>query len=175
MKPMSGLGWKTAAATVLTACAISTAFAGHGGGVPMSNGGDFGGYGDSFGMGYEPYDLGANGIGMGYGGIGFGGPGTHGYGFRMDPGLNHGGSGSGGAGLGVFHLRPYNLGHYSGYDHGGYGSPYYVSNEYAPAPTPTTTAAPYPTNQTYEPGDGYSYPLYYNPATGGYVYYPVAH
>jgi hypothetical protein len=30
------------------------------------------------------------------------------------------------------------------------------------------------TTQTYEPGDGYRYPLYYNPATGGYIYYPSA-
>jgi len=37
-----------------------------------------------------------------------------------------------------------------------------------------TNAAPYLTTQTYQPGDGYSYPLYYNPATGGYFYYPAA-
>jgi hypothetical protein len=29
------------------------------------------------------------------------------------------------------------------------------------------------TDQFYEPGDGYRYPLYYNPATGTYFYYPV--
>ena len=34
--------------------------------------------------------------------------------------------------------------------------------------------APYLTTQTYEPGDGYRYPLYYNPATASYFYYPVA-
>ena len=32
---------------------------------------------------------------------------------------------------------------------------------------------PYPTNQHCEPGDGYRYPLYYNPATRTYFYYPV--
>ena len=30
------------------------------------------------------------------------------------------------------------------------------------------------TTQTHEPGDGYRYPLYYSPATGGYIYYPWA-
>jgi hypothetical protein len=39
---------------------------------------------------------------------------------------------------------------------------------------PLSGAAPYLTNQTYEPGNGYRYPLYYNPATGSYFYYPVA-
>lgn len=33
--------------------------------------------------------------------------------------------------------------------------------------------APYPTNQFYEPGDGYRYPLYYDPGTRSYVYYPA--
>ena len=58
-----------------------------------------------------------------------------------------------------------------------YSYPYatYASGySYAPTTTPTpTTAAPYLTGRYYEPGDGYRYPLYYNPATGGYVYYPV--
>ena len=40
--------------------------------------------------------------------------------------------------------------------------------------TTPATSQPYLTNQTYEPGDGYRYPLYYNPATGTYFYYPVA-
>jgi len=34
-------------------------------------------------------------------------------------------------------------------------------------------AAPYLTTRTYVPGDGYRYPLYYNPATAAYFYYPV--
>jgi hypothetical protein len=34
--------------------------------------------------------------------------------------------------------------------------------------------APYFTGQYHKPGDGYRYPLYYNPSTRGYVYYPVA-
>jgi hypothetical protein len=37
----------------------------------------------------------------------------------------------------------------------------------------TATARPYQTNQFYQPGDGYRYPLYYNPATRTYFYYPV--
>ncbi len=52
--------------------------------------------------------------------------------------------------------------HYNNYYNSGY-------NNYAN----TNAGAPYLTNQTYEPGDGYRYPLYYNPATGGYFYYPV--
>ncbi len=35
------------------------------------------------------------------------------------------------------------------------------------------TSRPYLTNQHYEPGDGYRYPLYYNPSTRTYFYYPV--
>ena len=35
-------------------------------------------------------------------------------------------------------------------------------------------SVPYQTNQTYEPGDGYRYPLYYNPESGTYFYYPHA-
>lgn len=39
---------------------------------------------------------------------------------------------------------------------------------------PMPAAAPYLTNRTHEPGDGWRYPLYYNPATATYFYYPVA-
>ncbi len=42
------------------------------------------------------------------------------------------------------------------------------------APAATRPMPPYLTNLTYEPGDGWRYPLYYNPATAGYFYYPVA-
>ena len=59
----------------------------------------------------------------------------------------------------------------------GYSYPYATySSGYSYAPTTNTTqttSAPYLTSWYYEPGDGYRYPLYYNPATGGYVYYPV--
>ncbi|MBV8232909.1 MAG: hypothetical protein JO329_23250 [Planctomycetaceae bacterium] len=59
----------------------------------------------------------------------------------------------------------------------GYEYPYATySSGYSYAPTTNTTqatSAPYLTGRYYEPGDGYRYPLYYNPATGGYVYYPV--
>jgi hypothetical protein len=59
----------------------------------------------------------------------------------------------------------------------GYSYPYSTySSGYSSAPTTNTTqttSAPYQTDRYYEPGDGYRYPLYYNPATGGYVYYPV--
>ena len=53
-------------------------------------------------------------------------------------------------------------------------STYSSGYSYAPTTNTTqTTSAPYLTARYYEPGDGYRYPLYYNPATGGYVYYPV--
>ncbi len=62
---------------------------------------------------------------------------------------------------------------------GYYGSSYPTStysSGYSSAPTrytTQTTSAPSLTGRYYEPGDGYRYPLYYNPATAGYVYYPV--
>jgi hypothetical protein len=43
-------------------------------------------------------------------------------------------------------------------------------------PWPSITGAParlWTTNRTYEPGDGYCYPLYYNPETRMYFYGPV--
>ena len=39
---------------------------------------------------------------------------------------------------------------------------------------PGRPRAPYLTSQTYDAPDGYRYPLYYNPATASYIYYPVA-
>ena len=39
---------------------------------------------------------------------------------------------------------------------------------------PRNGLGPYMTDRTYEPGDGYRYPLYFNPATGAFFYYPVA-
>jgi hypothetical protein len=52
----------------------------------------------------------------------------------------------------------------------------YVRAGYAGVSSPPSTrpaVAPYLTAHTYTPGDGYRYPLYYNPATGTYFYYPV--
>jgi hypothetical protein len=47
---------------------------------------------------------------------------------------------------------------------------YSYSRGYASPPAMSSSAAPAPylTNQTYEPGDGYRYPLYYNPGTVSY-------
>ena len=60
-------------------------------------------------------------------------------------------------------------GYYGGYSNSyypySYGSNYYASGY--------GSSGCYPTGQTYEPGDGYSYPVYYCPSTGGYIYYPV--
>jgi hypothetical protein len=36
-----------------------------------------------------------------------------------------------------------------------------------------STARPYQSNRCYQPGDGYRYPLYYDPATRTYFYYPA--
>jgi hypothetical protein len=123
------------------------------------------------------------------GGGGFHGGGFHGGGFHG--GGYHGGGFYGGRGyygggyLGGLGYWPY----YGGYGNGyGYGYPYTgyygatypgytYSSGYSYPPTAYTTAdtsGPYLTNQTYEPGDGYRYPLYYNPATGTYFYYPVS-
>ena len=86
--------------------------------------------------------------GRGYGGLGYG--------------LGYGGLGYGG------------YGYSSAYS--GYSPSYSYSSGYASAPANATqtVAAPYLTSQTYEPGDGYRYPLYYNPATGTYIYYPLS-
>ena len=65
-------------------------------------------------------------------------------------------------------------GYYGGYGgyYGGYGSSYGYSY---PGSASCTTAAPRYTwtNQTYEPGDGFRYPLaIHNPVTRSYFYYP---
>lgn len=188
MKLMSGSAWKAAAALV-TACVISPALAQQGdgftdGGMRLGGSGNYGGGGLDglgFGLGYGGYGLG------GLAGSGLGNPGYGGYG-------GFGGLGVGGMGSNGAHLGRYNLNYYSGY--GGPGSilPHYsYSGPYATLPPnfpvphlvgqysgrysspPPTSAAPYPTNQTFEPGDGYRYPLYYNPVTAGYFYYSVAH
>ena len=124
------------------------------------------------------------------------GGGGHGGGGHGGGHGGHGGSGHHGGyhGGGYYHHGSYGGGFYSrlccwpsyygggyGYGYGypysyGYSYPYYYSSGYY---YPSTTAAtqpasqPYLTNQTYEPGDGYRYPLYYDPATGTYFYYPV--
>jgi hypothetical protein len=171
MKLVSGSAWRAAA--LMLACAASPAFAqgGYGGG---------GLDGLGFGLGHGGYGL------AGLAGSGFGDPGYGGYG-------GFGGIGVGGLGHHGAHLGRYSLNPYSGYGGPGTLVPHYTySGPYATLPPdstvpylldlytgrrsvmPPTTAAPYLTGRTYEPGDGYRYPLYYNPATAGYVYYPVA-
>ncbi len=45
---------------------------------------------------------------------------------------------------------------------------------YAASTVPVQPAAPpYLTGQFYSPGNGYRYPLYYNPVTRAYYYYPA--
>ena len=78
-----------------------------------------------------------------------------------------------GDGLPIFRFsRP---GAASGGRSGGWGRRRTAGSAAAPEATrPVMASAPYLTSQTYEPGDGWRYPLYCNPATGGYFYYPVA-
>jgi len=98
----------------------------------------------------------------------FGGAGLGPYGFGYDIGPTDrnlfGGSNYGrGSGLGYDFSSPRG-GMYFAPTHALYGG-------YAPAPV--AAPAPYLTNQTYEPGDGHRYPLYYDPVNRRYVYYPV--
>jgi hypothetical protein len=62
-----------------------------------------------------------------------------------------------------------------GYD---YDSPRSAANRFSdtfiqPPRAVAVGSTPYLTGQHYEPGDGYRYPLYYNPGTRTYFYYPV--
>jgi hypothetical protein len=117
----------------------------------------------------------------GHGGGGHGG-GGHGGGHHTGGGYHHSyhsgwsGGGSYYRGGGYVYRPRIGYGYSSGYGYyGAYPNTTYSSNYYV-TPSPIVTQvpqAPYLTNQTYEPGDGYRYPLYYNPATGTYFYYPV--
>lgn len=105
------------------------------------------GYGRGFSRSYWP------------GGF-YGRPGGYGYGYR--------GYGAGGFGVGLG----------LGYGLGSLANGYRYSSGYAGYSPPvynystTVVTAPYATGQTYSPGDGYTYPLYYDPAMGRYIYYP---
>jgi hypothetical protein len=122
---------------------------------------------------------GGGGHGGGHGG-GFHGGGFHG-GHGYHGGYHHRGGYYGGGFYGGLGYWPYYGGGYGyGYPYSGYYGASYPSYTYSSgyAYPPTTSSVPvdsqpYLTNQTYEPGDGYRYPLYYNPATGTYFYYPV--
>ncbi|WP_435018063.1 hypothetical protein TA3x_000007 [Tundrisphaera sp. TA3] len=165
MNLTSGFFPKAALAMAMIAGTISPAFAGHGGGGGgHAGGGHVGGghpSGGHVGGGYAHHG--------GYGGGGY---------------AHHGGyyGGYGGLGLIGLGLGGYGYGNGFGYGYGngfGYGlSPNFgYSSGYATAPAipaAQPASAPYPTGQTYEPGDGYSYPVYYDPATGRTIYYPAA-
>jgi hypothetical protein len=158
--------WISALALILVSLTISPALAGRGGG-----GGGRGGFGGGVG-GYRG--------GSGWGGY-RGGWGSYRGGWGGYPGGYFGGYGFGG--VGYYPYLGYGYGNYGGYgytDPGFYAttSPSFAySSGYAGAPAvyvSQTAAAPYLTSQTYEPGDGYRYPLYFNPSSGQYMYYPVA-
>jgi hypothetical protein len=107
---------------------------------------------------YNGYGYGLFGLGLGAG-LGSFKQGLGGYGAGKGIGYGYGGYGDGyGSGI-------------------GYGTPAGFGNNKGHALTSRArqaSGAPYLTSQTYEPGDGYRYPLYYNPATNQYTYYPKA-
>ena len=118
---------------------------------------------------------GGGGHGGGHGGHGGGHGGGHygGRGGSYHPTYHRGTYYNGGTSLGGLYYNNYGYGY--GYGSGYYGSSYYYPSTYYSSgyTTTTPTSGSYLTTQTYEPGDGYRYPLYYNPATGTYFYYPV--
>ena len=182
MRFFSALTTRSAAA-VLTTLALSAApaQAQHGGGQG--------------GMGHVGGGMGHVGGHPGYGGYdGYGGYGGY-RGYPSLGGIGLGGIGVSGFGLGGFGLgyNNYGLGNYGlgypGYAYnsaylGGYGSGYpyaasaygavanTYSRGYSSVTLPAPVGQPYATDQYTEPGDGYRYQLWYNPATGTYFYYP---
>lgn len=183
MNLLSGLISKAAAGAILATVlfmASAPAVAQDGGAALGTFGGERSrGFGYGWGGGlYGPIG-GADGLMGGYGGPGmfggFGGPGLIGFGAGMGPMIY-------GLGYGPFPIAPFGYGN-------GYGNPdllgagaFSYSRGYSSAPSPppsvtapapAPTASPYPTGQFYEPGDGYRYPLYYDPVGRTYLYYPV--
>jgi hypothetical protein len=66
------------------------------------------------------------------------------------------------------------LGYGAQWGYNWYGYDYDSPRNRATTPRAASVAStPYLTGQFYEPGDGYRYPLYYNPGTHTYYYYPV--
>lgn len=153
---ISKLARTAVVATLALSLTAPLALAGHGGGGGGGHGG--GGHGGGHSGGHV-----SSGHHSGGGGhVSYGGGGGHHY--------SNGGYYGGG-----LRLSGYGNGYGNGYGYGGYAPRTYgYSSGYATAPVMTTSAAPYLTSQTYEPGDGYRYQLYYNPATRTYFYYPVA-
>jgi len=181
----SGLISNAAGAAVLaTALSMSPAPAlaqyGGGGLLGTMGGERYRGLGYGWGGGLYGGIGGADGLLGGFGGPGmfggFGGPGLIGFGAGLGPTIY-------GLGYGPFPIAPFGYGF-------GYGNPelmaasprraFSYSRGYSlgpmsptfPTPPPQRTA-PYLTTQTYEPGDGYRYPLYYDPVGRRYLYYPV--
>jgi hypothetical protein len=97
------------------------------------------------------------------------------FGVGLGAGLGNFRHGLGGSGSGIgYGYGGYGDGFGSGY---GYGTPAGFGNNSGHSFTTRAKQAAkgtYLTDQTYEPGDGYRYPLYYNPTTGQYSYYPKA-
>jgi hypothetical protein len=149
----------TAVAITVLAVSASWAVAGDGDDGTGYRGGN-GTYGGDYRGGYNGNGYGLFGLGLGAG-LGSYGRGVGGYGKGLGYGYGGYGNGSG-----------------SGYGYGvgpSLGTGNSSSGSRGPVPAVNQTAStPYLTSQTHEPGDGYRYPLYYNPANGQYFYYPVA-
>jgi hypothetical protein len=133
--------------------------------------GGIGGFGGIGGIGHIGGIGGFHGVGhFGYGGFGgwHGGRavGYGGFGHLAPPGIHHPAHAVSGWPYRYTGPSSFYQSGYSGYFFPGQGLPFRTDRR--------AGATPYLTNQTYEPGDGYRYPLYYNPATGSYFYYPVA-
>jgi hypothetical protein len=105
----------------------------------------------------------------GYNGYGYGL-----FGLGLGAGLSNNRHGIGGHGSGLgYGYGGYGNGYGSGYGYGtpaGFGN---ISGHSSTAGGKQAPSAPYLTDRTYEPGDGYRYQVYYNPATSQYGYYPV--
>jgi hypothetical protein len=158
MRPYFGWAAKAlcvaALAIVLVLAPSSMALGGPGGGCGY-NGYSYGGYGYGYGGYGSPMAYSGSGWG-GYSGLVYGGPAYTGNGYTT-------------TGYGY----PTNGGYaYSNPSYPVAGSTYASGYSAAPTATGLTPAEPYKTEHTFKAPDGKTYPVYYNPANGQYIYYP---
>lgn len=108
-----------------------------------------------------------------YGGVGlglYGGPGAYRPGVAGSSLFNFGGAGFGPYGFG-YDIGPNDRNLFGGSNYGRGGG---MGFDFGRRPRGAPVAAPFPTGWTHEPGDGYRYPLYYDPVGRAYIYYPVS-
>jgi hypothetical protein len=162
--------WIAVLALILVSFTISPAFAGRGGGGAGGRGGFGAGGGYRGGFGAGGGYRGGGGWGGYRGGYygGYGGFGVVGYSPYLGYGYGGYGGYGGNGGYGYAYADPSYAG--ASYPSFTYSSGYSITPAEYTFPAATT---PYLTSHTYEPGDGYRYPLYYNPTSGQHIYYPV--